>query len=92
MARRAGVAPFVSLDFHTSRQFFPLGMALRIEDGVPLSKQSVYDALRRGAFEPRAFRRPGRFVMGGPALPALELVERTRRMARARLRHLRRER
>jgi hypothetical protein len=91
MARQAGVAPFVSLDFHTSRQFFPLGMALRIEDGVPLSKHSVYDALRHGAFEPRALGRPGRFSMRGPALPALELVERTRRMARGRLRHLRRE-
>jgi hypothetical protein len=67
-------------------------MALHIEDGLPLSRESVYGALRRGAFEPRVFGRPARFFMGGPNLPALELVERTRRMARGRLRHLRRER
>ncbi|GIH10155.1 hypothetical protein Rhe02_82220 [Rhizocola hellebori] len=91
MARRLGVAPFVSLDFHTSRQFFPLGMSLHIDDGVPLSPHSVYQALRQGAFEPRAFNRSARFFMGGPARPALEIVERTRRLLRGRLRHLRRE-
>jgi hypothetical protein len=91
MARRAGVPPFVSLDFHTSRQFFPLGMALRIDDALPLNRQSVYQALRGGAFEPRAFNRPARFFMGGPIRPALEIVERTRRMVRGRLRNLRRE-
>jgi predicted metal-dependent phosphoesterase TrpH len=92
MARKAGVAPFVSLDFHTSRQFFPLGMALRIDDSRPLSRESVYDALRSGAFEPRVFDRSARYFVGGPALPVLELVERSRRMARGRLRNLRRER
>ncbi len=92
LARQSGLAPFASLDFHTSRQFFPLGMELLLDDSAPLSPQSVYQALRNRAFEPRAFRRSARAFAGGPALLALEAVEHTRRLARKPLRGLRRER
>ena len=59
MARRERLREFVSLDFHTRRQLFPLAMALRVDgcdaDPDPMPR---YSARRAGAFECRAFRRP----------------------------------
>ena len=92
LARQAGLAPFASLDFHTSRQFFPLGMELLLDDAEPVNPQSIYKALRNRAFEPRAFNRPARHFAGGPGLLALEAVEHSRRLVRKPLRGLRRER
>ena len=47
-ARAAGLQPFVALDFHTRRQFFPLALLLDVEE--PLSAAAVVDALHAGRF------------------------------------------
>src|SRR5688500_514417 len=43
---RAGRIPFVGLDFHTDRQFFPLGMRLGLDGAI--DEDSVLAALRAG--------------------------------------------
>ena len=45
-ADREGFAPFVSLDFHTRRQFFPLAMSVSLPE--PLSPVSLIAAIRGG--------------------------------------------
>ena len=49
MARRERLGEFVSLDFHTRRQFFPLAMALRVDGDASPDPGAVYSALRAGA-------------------------------------------
>ena len=77
-----GLRPFVGLDFHSARQFFPLAMVA--PDGGAASVESVLRALRAGALEPVAFGSPaGRFAHGR-GLEAARASERVRRpLARA---------
>jgi hypothetical protein len=89
LARQHGLRPFVSLDFHGRRQFFPLSMAVTV-DG-PVSRETIWRALHSGAFEPLVLSVTAlRFTEGisGRALRALELARRraarTLRSARAR--------
>ena len=88
MVRRQGLGGFVSLDFHTRRQFFPLAMALRIRTDAVAERDTVYSALRGGAFERRAFRRPALNLTQGARLGGLEMCERLRRPAARQLRRI----
>jgi hypothetical protein len=85
LARRDNLREFVSLDFHTSKQFFPLAMALRLPGDV-VSRDAVHSALRSGAFDPMLFSRSALKFMRGPALRTLETLETARRAVRRRLR------
>ena len=71
--------PFVGLDFHTERQFFPLGMALDIPGKV--TETSVLDCLRSRRCSPRAFGSALNRNLFRTALPALKIAERSRRTA-----------
>jgi hypothetical protein len=74
--------PFVGLDFHSARQFFPLAMVAPF-DG-PLSVQAVLGVLRAGDLQPTAFGRHAGSFCGGQGLTALRASERVRRpLARA---------
>jgi len=87
-AREQGLRPFVSLDFHSRRQFFPLAMELEI-DGSP-SAEAVYRALGEGRFRPAALRVSAlRFTHGLPATTVRGL-ERSRRAVRGPVRRLER--
>jgi len=80
LADRDGLRHFVSLDFHTGRQFFPLAMALELP-GKP-DRAGVYAALRAGRFEALAFSRSALAFLRGPAAQAARLAEAARRAAR----------
>jgi hypothetical protein len=82
--------PFVGLDFHTARQFFPLALVLDVE--APASGATVVDAIRARRCRPEALRVPvGRFTEGAGLLAA-EAVETVRRSAARGLRSWRRAR
>jgi hypothetical protein len=79
-AAAAGLRPFVSLDFHTRRQFFPLAMVLELEG--PATTAAVAAALRAG----RVRSEIGRFdalrctqAVPGAPLRAAELARRRAR-------------
>lgn len=72
-----GLLPFVALDFHTRRQFFPLAMVLELEG--PATTASVHAALLAGRCRPEV----GRFdalrcteALPGRTLRAAELARR----------------
>jgi hypothetical protein len=72
-----GLRPFVSLDFHTGRQFFPLAMTVQIEAAI--SPHAIIDAIRRGNCRPEFLGLSAlRFTGGkeGATLRALEAVRR----------------
>jgi hypothetical protein len=76
-ADRAGIDPFVSLDFHTSRQFFPLAMSVTL--AAEPSTASVVQAMRAGQFRAEFLGlRAAGFTggAGGAALHSLEAVRR----------------
>ena len=87
-AEQHGLSPFVSLDFHSRRQFFPLAMELEVEGSV--SPASVYEALLAGRFRPAALRVSAlRFTNGLPGT-TMRGLERTRRVLRGPVRKLER--
>ena len=76
-ADREGLRPFVSLDFHTRRQFFPLAMSVTL-DKRP-SPGSLVEAIRSGHCRPEFLGLSAlRFTMGleGATLRALEAARR----------------
>ena len=79
LAREHDLAEFVALDFHTSRQFFPL--ATRLEP-AELSVAAVLDALRTGRWRPEFLSRSAIAFTGGAQQQVLRMLERTRRTAR----------
>lgn len=81
LRERSDVLPFVSLDFHTARQFHPLAMTLEL-DGHP-SEARVFDALKSKRALPTAFGLPALRLVDGMAWPALRGCERTRSRAAA---------
>lgn len=83
LAEREGATPFVSLDFHTRRQLFPLTLRLGVEGATDV--ESVYAALSAGRFAPRVCGLPLARVTTGGGGAALQGLERLRRRA-ARLR------
>jgi predicted metal-dependent phosphoesterase TrpH len=88
MVRHEQLGEFVSLDFHTRRQFFPLAMALRVDSDARAERDTVYSALRAGAFECRAFSRPAQHLTQGVRLGGLEACERLRRPVAGQLRRI----
>jgi predicted metal-dependent phosphoesterase TrpH len=81
LARREGLAEFVSLDFHTRRQFFPLAMAVTI-DG-PVSSAPLLAALKAGAGRPQLFGVPAVHFVDGAAARPVRSLETARRRLRA---------
>jgi hypothetical protein len=77
LLERSGAIPFVGLDFHSARQFFPLAMMLNIVGEV--TEDSVLDCLRMRRCHPRAFGVALDFPALQSALPLLSTAERTRR-------------
>jgi hypothetical protein len=77
LIRQHALRPFVSLDFHTRRQFFPLSMSMRITD--PLSASALVDAIRSGRCRPEVLGFSAlRFTRGveGALAQALETLRR----------------
>jgi hypothetical protein len=87
-AEQHGLRPFVSLDFHSRRQFFPLAMELEV-DGA-LTTAAVHEALRRGRFRPAALRVSALRFTGGVPGTTMRGLERTRRVLRGPVRRLER--
>lgn len=79
LLKTAGVVPFVGLDFHTQRQFFPLAMALDMEANKNVSEDTVVECFRSRRCSARAFGSPLSEVVFRSALPALRIAERSRR-------------
>jgi hypothetical protein len=74
--------PFVGLDFHSARQFFPIAMVASASG--PPSVASVLAALRAGVLEPVVFGSPATRFSHGRGLEAVRASERVRRpLARA---------
>jgi hypothetical protein len=91
LQRRWDLPAFVGLDFHTAKQFAPLGMVGCI-DG-PVDEAAVVDALRDGRLTPKVARVGAAHFTAGGGLRAARGGERMRRglarhvrSARARLR------
>ena len=83
-AQQQRLAPFVSLDFHTRRQFFPLAMRLEIDGGI--SEEKLIEAIRSGRSRPEAFGMPAHAFSDGVPAMTLRTAEATRRLLRAPLR------
>jgi hypothetical protein len=79
LLEQAGAIPFVGLDFHTEKQSFPLTMALDLEGDV--SEHSVLACLHSRRCSARAFGTPLDQGTIRTAIPALKMVERSRRTA-----------
>jgi hypothetical protein len=76
-AEREGLAAFVSLDFHSSRQFFPISMSVALEDRP--TPRAIVEAIRNGSCRPELLGLSAlRFTRGleGATLQALESVRR----------------
>jgi hypothetical protein len=81
-ARHDRLSPFVGLDFHSGRQFFPLAMSGPL-DGA-LSTGALLGVLRAGALRPMAFGRSAASFSRGRGLEAVRAGEGVRRpLARA---------
>lgn len=77
LQRSVDAIPFVGLDFHTQRQFFPLAMAMDIDCSV--TEQAVLDCIRARRVNPRVlgFEVDGQLVRH--ALPILGVAEASRK-------------
>jgi hypothetical protein len=80
LAELHGVAPFVALDFHCARQFFPLALAIDVP-GPPVAS-GVVQALRDRAFDLRFLGAPTPRFTGGSGGRLLQSLERLRRGVR----------
>jgi hypothetical protein len=80
LAEQPQLLPFVSLDFHTARQFHPLAMVIEL-DGE-LTESFVLAALRLGRARPTAFGLPALTLANGLPGPAMRGLERSRKRAR----------
>jgi predicted metal-dependent phosphoesterase TrpH len=82
LAGQHDLRPFVGLDFHSARQFFPLAMTAPLDSA--LSAEAVLDVVRAGALRAIAFGRPAASFSQGRGLEAVRAGERVRRpLARA---------
>jgi hypothetical protein len=88
LATEHELTPFFGLDFHTSRQFFPLAMGVEVE-GDPRIDDLV-GALREGRLKPLAFGGDGARLLAGPGRGAARAAEGVRRAARPAVRKVRR--
>ncbi len=83
---RPELLPFVSLDFHTSRQFHPLTMMLGCAEEI--TEARICDGMRSRRLQATAFGLPALHLARNPAWPAMCGLERARR----RVAHARRDR
>jgi hypothetical protein len=90
LAARDNLSLFASLDFHDSRQFFPLAMSIILD--APPSASSIAAAIRSGRFQPEFFGRSIFRFTGGLEGATLSALEAVRRRLRRPLRGLRRVR
>ena len=81
LQERSDLLPFVSLDFHTARQLHPLAMILELTSEP--GEAQVLDAIQRGRVSPIAFGIAATRLAESPALPAMQVLERSRRRVRA---------
>ncbi len=86
LARRPGCRPFVSLDFHTARQFFPLAMVVEVAGSA--SEDGICAALAARRARPLAFRLPATSLTQAPAWHAMRGVELARKRVAARVKPL----
>ncbi|HLX68558.1 MAG TPA: hypothetical protein VKV04_02925 [Verrucomicrobiae bacterium] len=76
----SSLIPFVGIDFHTSRQFFPLAMELEME--LPPTEESVLECLKSRGCRATALGRPlDRYGLGGWRRSGLRVAETGRRAA-----------
>jgi hypothetical protein len=83
-----GLKPFVSLDFHTSRQFFPLAMSVSLDERP--SSASLAEAIRSGRFQPEFLGVSALRFTGGLEGATMQALEALRRGVRRPLRQLQR--
>lgn len=86
LADKEGLAPFVSLDFHTSRQFFPLAMSVTLDERP--SPVSLAEAIRGGRCRPEFLGVSALRFTGGVEGATLRALEAVRRGVRGPLRRL----
>jgi hypothetical protein len=79
LQRSVGAIPFVGLDFHTQRQFFPLAMAMDIDSTV--TERAVLDCIRARRVNPRVFGLEVEGQLVRHTLPILEAAEASRKKA-----------
>ena len=79
LLEQTGALPFVGLDFHGPRQFFPLATMLELEP--PVTEASVLACLRARRCRSEAFGRPLGQFLDGLAAKSLGTAERLRRSA-----------
>jgi predicted metal-dependent phosphoesterase TrpH len=79
LQRSAGAIPFVGLDFHTQKQFFPLAMAMDIDATV--TERAVLDCIRARRVKPRVLGLEVEGQLVRHALPILEVAEASRKKA-----------
>ena len=77
----SGVQPFVGMDFHDTKQFFPLATIIEIEPSV--TEARVLTCLKGRRFASEAFGRRIQFLSGGPTVKTLRAAEFMRRKAAA---------
>ncbi len=77
----SGAVPFVGLDFHSPKQFFPLAMVLALES--PASESAVLQAMKTKSLSCEAFGRPVESFSDGAGAVALHTAEFMRRKAAA---------
>lgn len=75
----SGALPFVSLDFHEKRQFFPLAMNLEISP--PITEANVLELIRAKHCSFEAFKFPVRFFSYGITAKGFGTAESLRRRA-----------
>ena len=78
LQRSVGAIPFVGLDFHTQRQFFPLAMAMDI---ATVTERAVLDCIRARRVNPRVFGLEVEGQLVRHASPILEAAEASRKKA-----------
>jgi hypothetical protein len=79
LQRSVGAIPFVGLDFHTQRQFFPLAMAMEIDSTV--TERAVLDCIHARRVNPRVFGLEVEGQLVRHALPILGAAEASRKKA-----------
>jgi predicted metal-dependent phosphoesterase TrpH len=77
----SGLTPFVGLDFHSPKQFFPLAMAMELES--PVTEAAILNCMKAGRLSCEAFGRPVQAVSEGAGAVALHTAEYMRRKAAA---------
>lgn len=79
LLRGTELLPFVGMDFHDRKQFFPMSMELDLN--APIGELSVIECMRSRRCNASVFGRPLQRVTEGWAGPALALAEHCRRDA-----------